>query len=377
MKNILSLSIALILLSSCQNNPKKELKINHCNNNLNALELDQLPIYKSFSDYDALFDVDFDANKNQLKGNVKEINEQYLQKSTKFDEETFSLISESQNVYDEYNQLLFTKSKSISVGKEYISIENNYNDDNKIISHGSFSDNYKSLYSYSYLESGQISSEKYKGDINPKNLNDRKMDYEKWSTIKNYYYDNKNQRIKEVNKTLYNDDSCVVKYKYEEALGKMPYQIIKYNKSGSRSSISNLSYDTVQNTLVIRTWRTFFTSFMESDDFKNENLESEIIITFDDNCKLKSITKVGMWIKNMKKYAKAEYNEYGDLTYWSKFLYPKSSETDYDLTYLKEFDYKYQLENEGKYYEYTYDKIGNWVERKEGDEVVKRKIIYR
>ena len=203
------------------------------------------------------------------------------------------------------------------------------------------------------------------------------MDYEKWSTIKNHYYDNKNQRIKEVNKTLYNDDSCVVKYKYEEALGKMPYQIIKYNKSGSRSSISNLSYDTVQNTLVIRTWRTFFTSFMESDDFKNENLESEIIITFDDNCKLKSITKVGMWIKNMKKYAKAEYNEYGDLTYWSKFLYPKSSETDYDLTYLKEFDYKYQLENEGKYYEYTYDKIGNWVERKEGDEVVKRKIIYR
>ena len=161
MKNILSLSIALILLSSCQNNPKKELKINHCNNNLNALELDQLPIYKSFSDYDALFDVDFDANKNQLKGNVKEINEQYLQKSTKFDEETFSLISESQNVYDEYNQLLFTKSKSISVGKEYISIENNYNDDNKIISHGSFSDNYKSLYSYSYLESGQISSEKW------------------------------------------------------------------------------------------------------------------------------------------------------------------------------------------------------------------------
>ena len=157
----------------------------------------------------------------------------------------------------------------------------------------------------------------------------------------------------------------------------MPYQIIKYDKSGSRSSISNLSYDTIKNNLVIRTWRTFLTSFMESDDYKNENLNSEIIISFDDNCKIKSITKVGMWIKNMKQYAKAEYNENGDLTYWSKFIYPKSSETDFDLTYLKEFDFKYQLENEGKYYDYTYDKKGNWVERKQGDEVVKRKIIYR
>ena len=44
---------------------------------------------------------------------------------------------------------------------------------------------------------------------------------------------------------------------------------------------------------------------------------------------------------------------------------------------LKEFDFKYQDEYEAKYYEYTYDKIGNWIERKEGDEVVKRKITYR
>jgi len=377
MKQILKFCIALILISACQNYPAKELKINHCNNNLTALEIDQLPIYKSFSDYDVLFDVDFDVNKNHLKGNIKEINEQYCIKSTKFDEENLSITSEEKSEYNQNNQLLYTRSKSTTDGKEYISRENEYNDENKIISLGNFGDKYKFLYSYSYLESGLISSEKYKGDINPKNINDRKMENETWSTIKNYYYDDKNQRTKEISKTLYNQDSCVVKYKYEDALGKMPYQIIKYDKSGSRSSISNLSYDTIKNNLVIRTWRTFLTSFMESDDYKNENLNSEIIISFDDNCKIKSITKVGMWIKNMKQYAKAEYNENGDLTYWSKFIYPKSSETDFDLTYLKEFDFKYQLENEGKYYDYTYDKKGNWVERKQGDEVVKRKIIYR
>jgi hypothetical protein len=381
MKNILSFTFFLILFSACNDAPKKEIKIHHCSNNLDAYEIEQLPINKSYNDYSALFEVDFDKNINQLKGKIKVINEQSFKKSTKFDEETLTLTSEVENEYNEHNQLLFTKKKSITDDKEvYISQENKYNDDFKIISYGNFSFDYKYLYSYTYLESGLISSQKYKGDIHPKNLNDRKMENEPWSTIINYYYDNKNHRLKEISKSLnniYNNDSCVVKYKYEDFLGKMPYQIIKYDKSGSRSSISNLRYDSIQNTLVIRSWKTFFTSFTESQDFSDKNLDSEIIITFDDNCKIKSVTEVSIYIKNMKKYAKAEYNEYGDLTYWSKFLYPKSRETDYDLTYLKEFDYKYQLENEGKYYEYTYDKIGNWVERKEGDVVVKRKIIYR
>ena len=165
MKQILKFCIALILISACQNYPAKELKINHCNNNLTALEIDQLPIYKSFSDYDVLFDVDFDVNKNHLKGNIKEINEQYCIKSTKFDEENLSITSEEKSEYNQNNQLLYTRSKSTTDGKEYISRENEYNDENKIISLGNFGDKYKFLYSYSYLESGLISSEKYKGDI--------------------------------------------------------------------------------------------------------------------------------------------------------------------------------------------------------------------
>ena len=51
------------------------------------------------------------------------------------------------------------------------------------------------------------------------------MENEPWSTIINYYYDNKNHRLKEISKSLnniYNSDSCVVKYKYEDFLGKMP-----------------------------------------------------------------------------------------------------------------------------------------------------------
>lgn len=373
MKKILSFTFIIFLFSACHTELKKEIKIRHCSNNLTALEIDKLPIIKSFSDYDELFDLYFDVNKNHLKGNIKEINEQYFILSTKFDEENLSLTSENKSEYNQNNQLLYTRHKSISDSKEFISEENQYNKENKIVSFGSFSETYMSLYSYSYLESGLISTEKRKIDIDPKNINDRKMENETWSTIKNYYYDERNQMTKEISKTLDNQDSCVVKYKYEDSLGKMPYQIIKYNKSGSRVSTSDLSYDNINNNLVIRTWRTF----LDSDVYKNENLKSEIIISFDDNCKIKSITKVGMWINNMKQYAKAEYNENGDLTYWSKFIYPKSSETDFDLTYLKEFEFKDQQEHEGKYYEYTYDKIGNWVERKQGDEVVKRKIIYR
>ena len=265
MKNVLFYSVYLILCTACQNNSQNEFKVKYCNNNLDAFKIDQFPLYKSYDDYSTLFEVDFDVNISTLKGSVKEINEMHFIKKTMFDEEILSLTSEILNEYDEHNQLLVTKNKSNLNSQFYISRENKYNDDGKLLSLESFSDDYNFIYSYSYSEEGLLTSQKYKGEINPSNLNDRSMLNESWSMIINYFYDDKNQRIKEIKKSIYNQDSSVVKYKYEAALGRMPYQIIKYDKSGSRISISNLSYDNSQNKVVIRTWKTLFTSFYSFD----------------------------------------------------------------------------------------------------------------
>lgn len=379
MKNILSIFISLILFTACQQSTKKEIKIYHCDKGITALNLDSLPLYKSFSDYDAFLELDEDVNKSKIKGEIKEITEYHYKKSTKYDEETLTPILESNIQFNEFNLSTITKSKYIPNGEEYISQENVYNSKGIINSEGKFDDKYKFLYSYIFSNDGLLVSKKSKIDTHPTNVNDRKMLNQNWDTKISYYYENTNQLSKESQSTLFlgkfiQDDSTVVKYKYINAHSKLPDEIIKYNKNGYRSTISYVSYDSIKNNLVIRTWRSWGTS---NNEISDKNLLGEIVIAFDENCQVTGVTNVEIWIKNMKRYSKLQYNEKGDLTSWSRFVYPKKSETDYDLTYLKEFDYQYTLESDGKYYDYTYDKMGNWIERKEGDDVIKRKIIYR
>jgi hypothetical protein len=372
MKKAVLFCILSILLISCQNELTiNELKINLCNNKLSVFQLDLLPIVKSYSKNGVLFDVNIDVNAINIKGNIKKIREQYFNRSKRFDEETLSLISETQYDYDVNSQLLSIKTKLISDDKEYQSLENIYGANNKLISHTIFKNNMQDkmhyLYNYTYLESGLISSEKEKVNFDSKNINDRKISNENWSTINNYYYDNENRRVKDISKNPYFYDSSVVKYNYNDASVKMPYEIIKFNKSGERISTSDLIYDSVRNILVIRTWATIYIS--------SPKLDNEIVVFFNENCKIKKITEVKDWIKNTKMYSKAEYNEEGDLVNWSEFVYPSSNETDF--TYLKDYDSELQFEYQKYFYEYTYDKTGNWIERKEGDKVVKRGIIYR
>jgi len=382
MKNILSFSISLILFTACQQSTKKEIKIYHCDKGITAMNLDSLPLYKSFSDYEAFLQLDENVNKSKIKGEIIEITEYHYKKSTKYDEETLTPILESNIQYNEFNHSTITKSKYIPNGKEYISQENVYTSNGIINSEGKFDDKYMFLYSYIFSTDGVLVSKKSKIDTNPTNVNDRKMLYQNWDNKISYYYENTNQLSKETQSTLYlgkfiQDDSTVVKYKYIDAHSKLPDEIIKYNKNGDRSTISYVSYDSILNNLVIRTWRPWGTSYNGNNGISDKNLLSELVIAFDENCQVTGVTNVEIWIKNMKRYSKLEFNEKGDLTSWSRFIYPKKSETDYDLTYLKEFDYQYKLESDGKYFDYTYDKMGNWIERKEGDDVIKRKIIYR
>ena len=85
MKNILSFSISLILFMACQQSTKKEIKIYHCDKGITAMNLDSLPLYKSFSDYEAFLQLDENVNKSKIKGEIKEITEYHYKKSTKFD----------------------------------------------------------------------------------------------------------------------------------------------------------------------------------------------------------------------------------------------------------------------------------------------------
>lgn len=310
---------------------KKELKVHNCINNSTISNLDSLPLSKSFEEYEDFISVNFENS--SIKGNVENITEEVFEESIKFGEKNLTLTS-----------------------KRYIEYKN-------MLRQGDFQENFKSLDSFTYNSKGYITQKMTKVDLSHGDVNDRKMNNIEWDYKINYYYENNNV-IKEVKNTFYKNDSCVVKYAYENSLGKMPYHITKYDRYGDNSSDSYISYDSINNNLIIQTYGFF----------KNQN---EIVITFNDKCKIIKITQVESPKNKMQEYSKAEFNEQGDILSWSKFKYPCKNEKEYNLTYLDEFQTELETNFKGESYTYVYDKIGNWIERKNGNKIINRKITYR
>jgi hypothetical protein len=229
---------------------------------------------------------------------------------------------------------------------------------------------------YSYSEKGQLQYMKTKMDINNSNLSDRIMSNINWEYKNSYYYNKKGKLIKEVQSNIMNKDSCVVKYEYDLGLGEQFYQIIKYDKeSGKRQFITRLSYDKDKNALTLISWSVFFSQ--SNDEINDNNLESKIIIFFNDNCKVSKVTKVEKWEKSTKKYSKYEFNLHGDLILKDILVYPDDNENDFNFDYKQKFEPNFILEPEYEVYKYSYDSNGNWIERTNGEDVVKRKIKYR
>ena len=373
-KKIFIYFLILIIIESCQQNQTKPNKCYNCFKGITAINLDSLPLIKSFSDYDEFIDIN-DGFRTKINGKVKEIREYYYTKSRRFDEDVLTPTREIITLFNDKNQLIKSTTKIIPEGIEYVSAENSYSEENKLITEGSFQKNYKKINMHSYSENGKLKSVKTKWDFNATNLSDRNMSNISWGSENSYHYNNNGQLTKEIEK-YFGGDSCVVKYDYEEIHGGLFYQIIKYDKrSGDRSSITNLSYDEKNNTLSLTSWRILL--HFSNDEKTDENLESQIVIFFDDNCNVSKVTKVEKGIKSTKKYSLLEFNKQGDLVSKRKLIYPDGSEKDNNFNYLEEFDFKYILEPEYEYYEYVYDNNGNWIKRTNDEELVTRKIKYR
>jgi hypothetical protein len=379
--NINKILLALILISSlvlsCKDKDKVEqTRVHDCPDRVTVTNLDSLPFYKDFSDYSDFLSLNPNPQKLNLRGDVKEITEYVYESSTRFDEEVLTPIEESTTLFDEKNNLIKTVKTLLPNGFKYISRQNKYSADNLLIEEGVFDKEFQTLTLFNYSQNGKLISKKVKYGLDDSNLNDTKLSKEDWSDKTTYYY-NQNGRVnKEIVFHYSSNDSSVVKYELDEGLGAAPYQIIKYNKSGNRDFLTNLNQDKNKNTFNARSWNIGL-SFGFGNEQTDENLKSDIVVYFDDNCHVAKVTKVETWAKGMKRYSMIEYNKQGDLISTSEFLYPKSSENDYNLSYLEKFESEFQIEGKYEYYEYTYDKVGNWVKMSNGSKIIKRKISYR
>ncbi len=374
MKYIFRVLLLLLIIESCHQNQAEESKTYYCDKRITAMNIDSLPLYKSFSDYDAFLDISDDV-KTCIKGNVQEISECHYKKSHRFDEDILTQTSEIIIQFNDQNQMVKSITKLTPDGSQYVSAENTYSDKNKLISKGSFEEKYKTLNQYSYTENGQLQSIKTKWDFSSKNLSDRIMSNIDWGSQMSYYYNDSGMLNKEV-QTYFGGDSCVVKYDYVYGSNGPINQIIKYNKSsGNREYITNLNYDEKKNRMTATTWNVLFS--FSYDETNEKNLDNQIVVYFNNNCKVSKVTKVKKRDKNFKRYTKVDFNDQGDLVSKSEILYPNSSENDFNFNYLEEFDSKYILEPQYEYYEYVYDNYGNWIERTNGEDVIKRKIVYK
>lgn len=369
---------AIILVScsvvSCKEKDKLEqIQIYDCPDRVTVTNLDSLPLEKNFMDNYEFLGLHSNPEKLNLKGNVKEIAEYVYESSTRFDEEVLKPIEESTTFFDKKNNLI--KTITFSDGWKYISRQNKYSVENLLMEEGVYDKQNQKLTIFNYSQNGKLISKKAKYGSSMSNINDTKLSKEDWLFNTTYYYNQHGIVNKEIFFYYGSNESSAVKY--EEVFGAALYKIIKYDKSGNRDCITILYQDKIKNTLTLRSWDIKFSINTLSIDETDENLKSDIVLYFDNSCKVYKVTKVETWGKGMKKYSLIEYNKQGDLISTYEFLYPNSSENDYNLDYLEKFEPEFQLEGKYEAHEYTYDKIGNWVKMITGNKVIKRKISYR
>jgi hypothetical protein len=353
----LSLCILVVivgLLVSCTQTKKKKTTIYDCNKKINAMNIESLFIVKNY--YDNISSSDFlylsEPDDNfRFNGNVKSIKETVSETSIRFDEEYEEKLFVTNYEFDNNNNLIL---------KEVENIGGNID-----LSKEDFREYYV-LNKYNYSTNGILINKIIK-KIRGVNKNS-KPDIEQW----NYFYNNDNQLIKEIYKSPY-QDSTVVKYDYFDNLLN---EAFIYNTEGEKIINAIFNYDNENNCFIVRTAGTRWGS-SELNEILGD--PTEIIFYFDDNCKLKKITKVnrsGSEKNGFRKvYEKLELNKEGDPTNITSFTVNNLKNND--MIYHDDFDFSVMEYSMSKYFEYKYDNKNNWTYKKEGDNVYRRVIIYR
>lgn len=372
---IINFFIWICLISvfmSCSQTENKPVKTYNCGNVINPINIENFNITKHYdaNSYgtDRLY-LNPPSYYFRLSRKVKSIKETVSNISIKFDEEVEEKLTSTIYEFDDNNHL---KRKQVTF------IGNTINYTSGI--DGEYSINQKYLYSKSnqllykeISENSEVSKQNY----------DRSEQYK-------YFYDDKNQLIKEVYTNCaafdYREplcDSTVIKYQYFD--GYSSYEAILYDKEGKRNTKLSFDYNKVKNILIIHS-SEILDSFSAQNDPNGGQPDSEIIFYFNENCTVKKVTKVeitGYPEKGFHNYyADIEINNQGDITLVSSCNIDGLKK--YNLKHYDEFEESQRLDLIGhmddfiyERFEYEYDNFNNWVKKKTEDQIIRREIEYR
>jgi hypothetical protein len=100
-------------------------------------------------------------------------------------------------------------------------------------------------------------------------------------------------------------------------------------------------------------------------------------LKYDEKCFLKELISVSFVDKkqNGKKYTKLSIDQHRNPT--KLFTFEVATPNDNSLKYLEDPDFSKIDIKDSRYIEYKYDKISNWIEKKEDDLITRRKITYQ
>jgi hypothetical protein len=280
-------------------------------------------------------------NFTRLNGDIKSIQETVSETSIKFDEEYEEKLFVNYYEFDNNNDM---------IQKDVENFERNIPAFIEYLRMSFFG------CTYLYSPNGLLINK------NLKSLNGSVKKSEAGNERWNYFYDSDNKLIKEIYKNSFLYDSTVVKYKY---FGNLLSEAIVYNGDGENVFMLRFDYDNVKNIYTVWTSHN-----------QGERPFSEIVFYFDDNCKLKKVTQVRslkVVIGFNKDYAKIDINQEGDMTSITSFNV-KNLKND-DLTYNDDIDFSGKENWYSKDFEYQYDNKNNWILKKEGKNLVYRRVI--
>lgn len=324
-KYTILLIFVFITLCSCNKKEKSNSQIFNCSANINPTNINSFFVDKTYS---GIYSLSLAKNSNNLRGNVKSIEEKVYETSIKFDEVYEKNIKINSFEYDSHNNIIKENYRELNLNfkDDIVSIKNEYSADGLKI----------------------FQQENY-GKINNVPFNPKTK----------YFYDNNKKLIKQID-FPYEGDSTVVKFNYDK--NGILFRTKSFDKDGNPNGIIDFIYDNTSNTL--------------SADGGGFIVKWE----YDNNCMLKLITRVSSWggsesIGYTKGYEKIELNQHGDVIYYESYII-KNLKSD-SLEYIDDINLIGNREDfVSESFEYKYDQKNNWIEKKKDNLVFRRKIIY-
>ena len=345
-KVIFKILILSFITSSCIN--KKEVSGNLCTLNLVSENLNKLSVVLSFDNIQILPHPGYAPN---LKGKIKHIEEIEYRSVIRYDETIVTPLDTISYVFDKYGNLTEINQKHNITAFQY--------ENNLMTSISDNGDIFNFTRKLRYSKSGLLLEEIYLDELG-ENTN-ISIEY----NLAKLIFQEKLFNLKGGKKI----DSVARKFAYDER-GRLS-DIILYNETGQRNKYIRINYDEVSDKIVINVYYVW----LRSD---NENPARQIILYFNEACRLKELTQVTTTqrLSNLKTFNKITLNTFGDVeSYITYQMVTLNDSLKFNEISSKEQGSEVKI-GENYNYTYVYDQIGNWIEKHENNFITKRKIQY-